>query len=150
MSDEQGDTQQGGSADVMPLDRLKSVEDRQAEVEESIRKMQNEFLIVQQSMMRVDAQREILEETQKRHDDEIRELKVMAAEMREGNNRLSIQYNSIYTTILQVLQQTQETNKSTQQLNSKERQTTQREFLKFLTWTIGAVIAAYAVNNFIP
>lgn len=143
MGDERDEAQQGGSADVMPMQRLESVEERQVMLEESIRNMQNEFLLVQQSIMKVDAQREIIEETQKRHDDEIRELKVMASEMKQQGDRLNIQYNSIYTTILQVLQQTQ-------QIGSKERQSTLREMLKFLTWVITAVLGAYAVGSVIP
>lgn len=133
----------------MPIQRLENVEQRQQVVEDSIRGMQNEFLVMQQALMKVDAQREIVEEKQQRHEEEIRELKVMASEMKQQGDRLNIQYNSIYTTILQVLQQTQETNKQTQQLNSKERLGTQRVMIEFLKWTIGAIIAAYAVTNIV-
>lgn len=133
----------------MPMQRLENVEDRQAMLEESLRNIQAEFLLMQQAAMKVDVQREIMEETQKRHGDEIRELKVMAAEMREGNTRLAAQYDSIKTEITKVLLQTQETNRHAQQLNSKERLSTQRVMIEFLKWTIGAIIAAYAVTNII-
>jgi len=140
--DEQGEVQQGGSGDVMPLERLKSVEERQAEVEKSIQNMQNEFLLMQTALMKVDAQREIVEETQKRHDEEIRELKVMASEMKEQGNRMSIQYNSIYTTLLQVLQQVQSD-------GTKERAATQKFWGDILKYVLGGTVLFIVAKLFV-
>lgn len=133
MSDEQGETQQGGSADVMPMQRLE-------EVEKGLASLADEF--ARQAGGAVEASRRIeaLEAADERHDQSIQQMKESTQKMELIFNRITQQLDNQDMKLFQLLQQGQKEGASERTAMAKERTAILKEFLKFSTYIIGGTV----------
>ncbi|GEM_PF-2332452 len=133
MVDEQGEVQQGGSSDVMPMQRLEDVEKR-------LENLADEF--VRQAGESVAATRRIeaLEAAYERHEQSIQQMKESTQKMELIFNRITQQLDNQDMKLFQLLQQGQKEGASERTAMAKERTAILKEFLKFSTYIIGGTV----------
>ncbi|WP_054955058.1 hypothetical protein [Paenibacillus dakarensis] len=115
----------------------------QDEVNAQLQTLAAEFTRLSAAAIADETRMKLLEETQKRHDDDIRELKVTTGAIKEHYTQIILRFDSLETKLFSLVQQSHTD-------STKERSANQRAWIsliKFvLTGTIFALVT-YAVTK---
>lgn len=137
---------------TLPEGDVNTIEQIRQQQEENMRQMQSlssEFARLAAQTLADEARFNLIEQNQKRHDEEIHELK-------DGARQNKLQYEQVIGKIDMMelklfnwLQQLQQDNIKIQQDNAKERTSNNQQWFKFLTYVLGGTIIAIVTAVFI-
>ncbi|WP_103110289.1 hypothetical protein [Brevibacillus reuszeri] len=107
----------------------------QDEVIQQLQSLSAEFARLSAANVADETRLKLLEETQKRHDDEIREIKISTGAMKEHYMQILGRFDSLETKLFTLLQQTQTD-------GAKERTANQRAWISLIKYVLGGTIIA--------
>lgn len=131
--DTSGEDRQGGSDDIVPVQRLEDVEKRLTNLADEFTRQAGESVAASRRI-------EALEAADARHDESIRQMKESTQKMELLFNRITQQLDNQDMKLFQLLQQGQKEGASERTAMAKERTATLKDFLKFATWLIGGTL----------
>lgn len=115
----------------------------QDDVTQQLQALAAEFTRLSAANIADETRMKILEETQRRHDDEIRELKVTTGAIKEHYTQILGRFDSLESKLFALVQQTQTD-------NTKERSANQRAWISLIKFVLVGTIFAlvtYAVTK---
>jgi uncharacterized protein YdcH (DUF465 family) len=107
----------------------------QDEVIQQLQSLSAEFARLSAANVADDTRMKLLEETQKRHDDEIREIKISTGAMKEHYTQILGRFDSLETKLFTLLQQSQTD-------GAKERTANQRAWISLIKYVLSGTIIA--------
>ncbi|WP_433943594.1 hypothetical protein [Paenibacillus sp. SN-8-1] len=123
---------------VLTIEELRTKTD---ELTQQLSAFSAEFARLSAAAVADDARMRLLEETQRRHDDDIREIKVATGAMKEHYTQILGRFDSLETKLFTLLQQSQ--------IDSvKERTASQKAWLAFVRYVLGGTIIAIVAYIF--
>ena len=115
----------------------------QDEVYAQLQALASEFTRLSAASIADETRLKLLEETQKRHDDDIREIKISTGAMKEHYTQILGRFDSLETKLFTLLQQSQSD-------GSKERSANQRAWISLIKYVLVGTIftlVTYAVTK---
>lgn len=127
----------------MPYEDVITIEKLREQQEENMRQLQNlssEFTRLAAQTLADEARFNLIEQNQKRHDEEIHELKDAARQNKLQYEQVMGKIDMMELKLFNWLQQLQQDNTKIQRENAKERTASNNQWIKFAMFIIGGTI----------
>lgn len=127
----------------------KDIQDKLTQVASQIETMQRELLIINTETLSYQTRLKLLEETDKRHQDELRSLHSSQEVTKALVNQILSRFDSFEARLMGLFEQTQSSMLQAQNSMATERTTSQKEWMKLITYVIGATIGLIVAKFFV-